>query len=54
MYQDVKGKKSLTLPQTKKLKALINQEKYKIVNAWIKVFVLGDVVKVQKINKKIK
>jgi hypothetical protein len=52
-YKDVKGKKPLTLPQKRKLKALINQEKYAIVNAWIKVFILKDTIKVRKITKKI-
>lgn len=53
-YEDIKGKKPLTLPQMRNLKALVNQEKDAIVNAWIKVFVLKDTIKTTKITTKIK
>jgi len=53
-YQNVNGKKPLTLPQKRKLKTLVNEKKLEIVNAWIKFFILKDRVKVEKITKKIK
>ena len=54
VYQDIKGKKTLTKPQLKNLKTLVSQEKMQIVNAWIKFFVLKDRIKLRKITKKIK
>ena len=54
VYQDIKGKKSLTKPQLKNLKNLVEQEKLQIVNAWIKFFILKDRIKLRKITKKIK
>ena len=54
VYQAVKGKKSLTLPQKRKLKVLVNDQKQEIVNAWIKFFILKDRIKVRRITKKIK
>lgn len=53
-YTDVKGKKTLTLPQMRKLKALVNQKKHEIVNKWIKLIILKGTIKVRKITKKIK
>ena len=54
VYKEIKGKKPLTKPQMKNLKALVKQEKYQIVNAWIKFFILKDTVKLRKITQKIK
>lgn len=54
VYKEIKGKKPLTKPQLKNLKALVKQEKIQIVNAWINFFILKDVVKLKKITKKIK
>jgi hypothetical protein len=53
-FDDVKGKKPLTLSQMKKLKDLVKHEKQNIVNAWIKVIVLKDTVVLTKITKTIK
>lgn len=54
VYKPINGRKPLTLPQMKKLKALVNSEKYQIVNAWTKFFIYKDRIKVKKITSKIK
>jgi len=53
-YKNHEGKKSLTLPQMKNLKALVEQEKYSIINAWISFYILHTPVKSKKITAKIK
>jgi hypothetical protein len=53
-YKNKDENNPLTLPQMRNLKALVEQEKYAIINAWISYYVLHSPVKTRKITTKIK